>query len=108
LFFLFGNALWAYAQVITKRLNGINAIQINIHLGLFFLFTSGIFYPAQVEAPVSVQKIIISLFVGGVVMAIGQITFIGATIMTKNTGVLTMFVFVCVIVGYIVSVFRYN
>ena len=41
-------------------------------------------------------------------MTIGQITFIGATTMTKNTGVLTMFGFVSVIVGYVVSVFKYN
>ena len=41
-------------------------------------------------------------------MTLGQITFIGATTMTKNTGVLTMFVFVCVIEGYLVSVLKYN
>lgn len=41
-------------------------------------------------------------------MTFAQITFIGATTMTKNTGVLTMFVFVGVIVGYFISVFKYN
>lgn len=41
-------------------------------------------------------------------MAISQILFIGAIKMTQNTGVVTMLVFVGVIVGYIISVFRYN
>lgn len=52
--FVLANILWAYAQVITKGLNGVNSIQINIHLGLFFLFTTGMFYPAQVQNPVTI------------------------------------------------------
>ena len=43
-----------YAQVITKRLHGVNSIQINIHLGIFFMFTTGIFYPTQVKDPVPI------------------------------------------------------
>ena len=41
-------------------------------------------------------------------MAISQIIFIGAITITRNTGVLTMFMFVGVIVGYLISVLRYN
>jgi len=108
IFFIIGNMMWAYAQVITKRLHGVNSIQINVHLGLFFLFTSGILYPTQVVKPVSIEKNIIALFASGLLITIAQITFIGATTMTKNTGVLTMFMFVGVIVGYLVSVFKYN
>ncbi len=106
--FILGNIMWAYAQVITKRLNNVNSIQINIHLGLFFMFTTGIFYPTQVSSPISIDKIIIGIFMGGFVIAFAQITFIGAMTMTKNTGVLAMFLFVGVIVGYLVSVFKYN
>ena len=106
--FICGNIMWAYAQVITKRLHGVNSIQINVYLGLFFLFTSGVLYPTQVTTPVPIEKYIISFFVSGIVITIAQITFIGATTMTKNTGVLTMFMFVGVIVGYLVSVFKYN
>jgi hypothetical protein len=49
-----------------------------------------------------------AIIAGGAVMTFGQITFIGAITMTKNTGVLSMFGFVCVIEGYIVSIFKYN
>lgn len=41
-------------------------------------------------------------------LSISSISFIGAITMTKNTGVLTMFMFVGVIVGYMISVFKYN
>jgi drug/metabolite transporter (DMT)-like permease len=107
-FCIIGNILWAYAQVITKKLHEVNAIQINVHLGYFLLFTAGVFYPTQVEHPVPVEKFLVGIIAGGVVMTIGQICFIGATTMTKNTGVLTMFGFVSVIEGYLVSVFKYN
>ena len=100
--------MWAYAQIITKRIHRMNAIQINVHLGLFFMFATGIVYPTQVEKPVEMPTFFTGIIAGGVVMTIGQITFIGATTMTKNTGVLTMFGFMSVIVGYVVSVCKYN
>lgn len=46
--FIVGNIMWAYAQIITKRLQGVNSIQINVHLGIMYLFTTGISYPVQV------------------------------------------------------------
>lgn len=55
-----------------------------------------------------IEKYIIAFFVSGLVVTFSQIGFIGATTMTKNTGVLTMFMFVGVIVGYFVSIFKYN
>jgi drug/metabolite transporter (DMT)-like permease len=48
LLFIGSNIMWAYAQIITKRIHGMNAIQINVHLGLFFLLTTGLVYPTQV------------------------------------------------------------
>ena len=72
------------------------------------MFYTGITYPTQVIDPVPISKLITGIFLSGFVMAIGQILFIGSTIMTKNTGVLTMFQFVSVIYGYIVSVAKYN
>jgi glutathionyl-hydroquinone reductase len=52
--FVASNCVWAYAQVITKQLQGVNSIQINIHLALAFLFTTGLVYPTQVETSVSI------------------------------------------------------
>ena len=41
-------------------------------------------------------------------MAVGQMTYFGALLITKNTGNLTMMIFVSVVVGYVVSILRYN
>lgn len=41
-------------------------------------------------------------------MAVSQILFIGALTMIKNTGVLTMLMFISVVVGYIISTIRYG
>ena len=51
---------------------------------------------------------IIGLFLTGIPITMGQIFFIGATLMTKNTGLLTMFSFVSVIYGYLISVLKYH
>ncbi len=52
--FFCSNFLWAYSQVITKRLVKVNAIQINLHMGIIFMFGTGIFYPTQVTNPVPI------------------------------------------------------
>jgi drug/metabolite transporter (DMT)-like permease len=106
--FLIAQVAWAYAQVITKKAKGVNSIQINIHLGIYILLSAGLMYPQFVDNPLPPTTIITGIFLGGLPMAISQIIFIGATTITKNTGVLTMFMFVGVIVAYIVSVVRYN
>ena len=106
--FVLTQIAWAYGQVLTKSIIGVNSIQINIHLGIFLIFFSGLMYPQFVVNPVPREKLIMNIFVGGFFMAISQIIFIGAITITRNTGVLTMFMFVSVIVGYLISVLRYN
>ena len=105
LLFIASNVLWAYSQVITKQLKGVNSIQLNLHIGIVYLFGTGLFYPSMVEKQVEFSTFVVGIFAGGFVSAIGQIAFIGAIKMTKNTGVLTTFSFNSVIVGYLVSVF---
>ena len=85
-----------------------NSIQINYHLGLEILLSSAFLYQTQVVTPVPTVKFVISLFAGSLIMVVGQIAFIGAITMSKNTGVISMLVFVSVIVGYVVSVVKYN
>lgn len=41
-------------------------------------------------------------------MAIGQLSYIGALTLTKNLGVLTTLSFSSIIMGYLISIFRYN
>lgn len=51
---------------------------------------------------------LIGIIAGGAVMTIGQIAFIGATTLTKNTKVLIMFGFASAIEGNMMSDFKCN
>lgn len=51
---------------------------------------------------------LIGIIAGGADMTIGQIAFIGATTLTKNTKVLIMFGFASVIEGNMMSAFKSN
>jgi drug/metabolite transporter (DMT)-like permease len=108
LMFIGSNVLWAYAQVITKKLNGVNPVQLNLHLGIIYAIGTGLLYPSMVEKQVEVSNFLVGIIACGFVTAFSQIFFIGAIKMTKNTGVVTTFSFNSVIVGYLVSVIKYN
>lgn len=100
--------LWAYGQIITKTLHSVNSIQINYHLGICVILTAAMFYPQQVSHPVPLETFFSSFIFSGILMVISQLFFIGGITMSKNTGVLTMFGFISVVVAYIVSVVKYN
>jgi hypothetical protein len=96
--FIGSNILWAYAQVLTKKLTGVNPVQLNLHIGFVFIMFTGISYPSMVEKQVEVWIFIKGILFGGIVSALSQIVYIGALKMTKNTGVVTTFSFSSVIV----------
>ena len=49
-----------------------------------------------------------SFIFAGLPMTAGQLSFIGALTLTKDYGVITTLSFTTIIVGYLVSIFRYN
>ena len=51
---------------------------------------------------------LIALLVSGFPGIIGQLMFIAGITLSKNTGILTMINFSCVIWAYLVSIFRYG
>jgi hypothetical protein len=50
--FLGCNIIWAYGNMITKKVVNVNAVQINFHLGVFIMMSMGILYPTRVLYPV--------------------------------------------------------
>lgn len=48
------------------------------------------------------------IFLSGIPMTIGQLSYIGALILTKNMGVITTLSFTSIIMGFLISVFRYG
>jgi drug/metabolite transporter (DMT)-like permease len=100
--------IWAYGQVITKRLKTLNFIHVNIHLGMSLTLASGILYPVFVKNPTSIGIMIEALIWCGIPSTFSSFCFIGAITISKQTGILTLFQFISVIIGYFVSIFRYN
>jgi hypothetical protein len=54
LVFIFLTLLWAYAQILTKKLVGANPVEISLHLAFYLVFFSGILYPIRVSNPVPI------------------------------------------------------
>lgn len=85
-----------------------NHLHINFHLGLLFIISGGIFYPLRVVSPVPFYKMLISVFTTGLLMAVAQMLMVPALRLNKNTGALNSCQFISVIMGYLISYFRYG
>jgi len=104
--------LHAFGVVITKKLQNVNGIQINYHLGLLCLFEVGPiavfgFNDPSYNSP-TMQEFLICMILGGIPMAIGSTFYIIALKLTSNYGMLTPFMFTSIIFGYLMSIFRYG
>ena len=100
-------AIWAFGIIVTKNLKGINAIQINYHLGIFLIVNSTILYPFGSD-DITTEEFVTSFFFFGFPVIIGQFCFIAALLLSKNVGIVTMIMFSGVVWAYLVSIFRYD
>jgi hypothetical protein len=102
----------AYASVITKKLTNTNSIQINYFQGMMITFISSILAP-QAYANVNYNKMTMDtlvwsfLFVG-LPTALGGFAFITALTITKNYAMVTPCMFTGIVLGYVLSIFRYH
>ena len=109
---VFTMCLHAFGVVITKKLQNVNGIQINYHLGLLCLFevcpyaVYG-FNDSSYNSP-TMQQFLILMVLGGIPMAVGSTFYIVALKLTSNYGMLTPFMFTSIIFGYLMSIFRYG
>jgi drug/metabolite transporter (DMT)-like permease len=100
-------AIWALGVVVIKRLKHSNAIQINYHQGIIIVISCGLTYPFY-ESKTSLTEIITCFLINILPVLGGQSLFIAALTMSKNLGMITMITFTCVIVSYLLSIFRYH
>ena len=98
---------WAYSLVQLKEIREYNSFQTNFHMAIVFMYGGGLAYPA-LEGVASMGRLAMGLLLTGVPIAIAQMLFIGGITMSKETGSLTMLNFIGVVIGYLVSVFRYH
>ena len=105
---VFANILWAYGMVIIKDIKHMKQLQIALNLGLVLLATSGLLYCACGSGSFTMRKLLESFLLSGLLTAITASTIIAATSMVKNTGTISILIFVNVVVGYFISIFVYK
>ena len=111
-FFTCVMCLHGYAVVTTKKLIETNTIQLNFILGCLILLSSAVMMPSAMadpnyHKPTNIEMLYAFLFTG-MPMALGQFIGVSAFIMSKNLGIVTPFQFSNIILGYLVSVLRYD
>jgi hypothetical protein len=100
--------IWAYGTIVVKQMININSIQINFYFGVFLTLFCGLLYPVFVIDKQPLEKMLYGLFLCGMPMAVGNLIYIYALTINKNTGLNTLCISASVFVAYFISVFRYN
>lgn len=100
--------LWAYGLLRIRTFYKNNHTYVNFHLGLCFTVASGILYPYQVHKKSDVWTLFVAIFMTGLPLALGQLVFVAALGLNKKTGQLIILTGLPVLVGYLVSYFRYG
>lgn len=100
--------IWAYGTIVVKDIINLNAIQINLYTGIFMTVTSGLLYPIFVSVKQPLFTMFIGLFLCGLPMAVGNLIYVYALTINKNTGIATLCITSSVFIGYILSIFRYH
>lgn len=100
--------LWGYSQIVVKTLTHMEAIQINLFFAFVLTLTNAFLYPLIVTSPVSPIKFLISIGICGLPIAVSALFFLMALKINHNSGMTTMFIFSSVVVGYLLSIFRYH
>jgi hypothetical protein len=101
-------ACWAYAHIVVKKLKHMEAVQINLYFAFVLTLTNAFLYPFIVTDPVAPVKFLISIGACGFPIALSAFMFITALKINHNSGLTTMFIFSSVVVGYLLSLFRYD
>jgi hypothetical protein len=99
---------WAYAHIVVKKLKHMEAVQINLYFAFVLTLTNAFLYPFLVTNPVPPIKFLISIGLCGFPIALSALFFITALKINHNSGMTSMFVFSSVVVGYLLSIFRYD
>lgn len=100
---------WAYSIVLVKAIKNATHYQMNLQYGAMMIMFAGCVYPnTVVEETVRLKSFLLSLLLQGLPLAIAQALFSHSMIITKKLGVMTMNGFLCVVISYLLKIFRYH
>ena len=101
-----------YGIMITKKFVGVHTTHVNFNQGLLIFFTSAFAFPIAEASNnynrMDFEHFLKSVLFSGIPMTIGQLSYIGALILTKNMGVITTLSFISIVLGFLISIFRYG
>jgi drug/metabolite transporter (DMT)-like permease len=100
--------IWAYGQISLKKCVNVHSIQINFNFGIVLTVISTLLYPIFVTNPMPMSKIYLALILCGAPIAVSNLLYVHAMRINKNTGLLNLLMFLSVVVGYGMSIFRYG
>jgi drug/metabolite transporter (DMT)-like permease len=100
--------LWAYGLLRVRTYYKGNHTYVNFHFGLCLTIVSGFLYPYQVSRKTDLSILFTSIFLVGLPLALGQLGLVASLALNKNSGQLLILSGIPVLVGYLVSYFRYG
>ena len=113
-FSLYGLALigvmfiWAYGLLRVRTFYKNTHVHVNFHLGILFIIMSGFLYPIRVTKPSPLPTLLKGLFFSGFPLAFAQTVFGAGLAMNKKTGQVVILTGIPVLLGYLISYFRYG
>lgn len=104
--------IMGFGIVITKKLKGTNAFQINYFQGIMILLISALLVPSAFSIEdyhkPTLTEFAWAVIYTGVPTALGGVCYIFALTITQNYALITPFQFTGVLSGYIISITRYD
>jgi len=85
-----------------------NHTYVNFHLGVIFTIFSGFLYPYQVHHKSDLSTLLMSVLLVGLPLVLGQMVFVAGLALNKKTGQIVILTGIPVMVGYLLSYFRYG
>jgi drug/metabolite transporter (DMT)-like permease len=102
------NVVWAYSASLIKTVKMKDSCEMNYHLAIIIIISTGIHYSLFGIELKSLDLYVGAIFYSAIPIGIGQVLFVTSLTLSRNTGTLTLFVSVSIIVGYCFSLIRYH
>ena len=109
IFFLAVQAAWGYAVILVKKIDNASHYHHNFVYGTLMTLFGGCIYSNTVVPQENRLNIFVwSLILQGIPLAIGQVLFCHALLLSKKLGITTMAAFLTIALSYVLKIFRYE
>lgn len=100
--------LWAYGLLRVRTFHKNSHVYVNFHLGLIFVVSSALLYPSQVKHQTDLSILAISALATALPLTLSQLVFVAGLSLNRKTGQMVVLTCIPVLIGYLLSYFRYG